>query len=165
MPGHNVSGKAVNRYTLPPVGSDGTATIHLRLPQGSEVLECRELATQYGCLWVLEPVQDPTKPPEPEQPAPRTYKLFRTGVLIPDGNTDLEYVGMAQLAGGSEVVHVFEDLGASAPESPGEPEPQPGTGSGNDVDNPPANTDPPAGPPPTPAPAEPPPTGLPPGLW
>lgn len=163
--------KQIVRYELPLTGSDGSAEQVLEFPEGSKVLECREQYGRHPCLWVLEPLPVAGQP----EPAKQRHKfnLFGTGVRIPEGKEDFEYVGSGQVSGGDKVVHVFEDVGPDANCTPVSEPVHPGNGSGNDVDNPPApgperggqdstpgNSDPSAPPPGTPpaapAPGEPP---------
>lgn len=128
--------KQVVRYELPLTGSTGSAEQVFELPEGAKVLECREQYGRHPCLWVLETLPE-TGQPEPAKQR-RKFNIFGTGVRIPAGAEDFQYVGSGQVNGGDKVVHVFEDVGPAANTAPVSGPVQPGNGSGNDVNNPPA---------------------------
>ncbi len=83
------------KYTL----EEPKMVIHLH--PNAEVL-CSQVQNEKCVIWVMSNAND-------GRTVPRTFARYPTGVALPDSVR--AYVGTCQLAGGSSVLHVFEELG------------------------------------------------------
>ena len=84
---------AVCKYAL----SDGPGTTTHLMPIGARVLGVESVQSR-PVIWARV---DPTA-----EKVDRTFEVAETDALLPDG--PLDYIGTAQLYGGSYVLHVFE---------------------------------------------------------